>query len=336
VLNVLIIGCGNIAGRFDEGGTPSSLPLTHAGAFRAHGGFKLAACVEPDQSRRSEFMLRWSVEHGYESPEALRQHVGAFDVISICSPTAMHAAHLDVAVSLRPRLIFCEKPVTPSVNESEYWSSKCAAAGILLAVNHTRRWAPDVRRLGNELRAGEWGTLRSVIGHYNKGVMNNGGHMIDLLRMLVGEMSICTVGRAVWDFWKDDPSVPATLISEDGVPICLNATHAADYSCFELELFTSTAVLVMESGGGQWRVRRAADSPTFKGYRSLGASETRAGEYSQAMSNAVANIADAILCGAPLASTGESALRAQRICQQLRVAAATQQPFSTASSGNPS
>jgi predicted dehydrogenase len=333
LLNVLIIGCGNIAGRFDESAPSDRLPLTHAGAFRAHGGYKMVACVEPDRQRRAEFMQHWSIAEGHDNVALLKDRVGAFDIVSICSPTALHASHLGAAIELRPRLIFCEKPVTPSVRESEYWNQKCEEAGILLAVNHTRRWAPDVQRLAVELRDGKWGALRAVVGHYNKGAMNNGGHMIDLLRLLVGELNIVSVGAPSWDFWQDDPTVPANLLSDSGVPVYLNATHAGDFSFFELELFTSEAVLAMEGGGAQWRIRRAEPSATFKGYKSLGNSQSQAGEYSQAMTNAAANIEAAVLRGEALASTGESALRAQRVCERMRTEALAQQS-SSVTSGN--
>jgi len=320
VLTVLIIGCGNIAGRFDEATRPS-LPLTHAGAFAADGGFRLAACAEPDDNRRKEFMERWAIPAGCADASALAEQAGRFDVISICSPTALHAEHLDAAVRLRPRLIFCEKPLTPTLAQSTSWVEKCAAAGILLAVNHTRRWAPDVLRLSEELRRGQWGTLRSVVAHYNKGVTNNGGHMIDLLHLLLGELRVVGVGKPVHDFWNDDPTVAASLLSDSGVPVYLNATHAGDYAHFELELFTSEAAIVMENGGAQWRVRRAGASPTFKGYTTLGEGEVRPGEYARSMLRAAANIRDAVLNGALLASTGSSALAAQRLCEQIKLAA---------------
>ena len=50
---VLIVGCGNIAGGFDHEQPGTDTPFTHAGAYCRHGGFALAACVEPDAERRA-------------------------------------------------------------------------------------------------------------------------------------------------------------------------------------------------------------------------------------------------------------------------------------------
>ena len=325
-LRVLIVGCGNIAGGFDADREQAALPLTHAGAYSRHSGFRVTCCVDPDAQRREAFMKRWAIPEGRVSIDQA-QNVGAgFDVISICSPTAFHAEHLDAAIRLKPRLIFCEKPVTPDLGETEKWVSRCADAGILLAVNHTRRWAPDVDRVSDELAAGQWGVVRSVVGHYNKGLLNNGGHMVDLLHRMLGNLQIQSVGRPLWDFWENDPSVPVVLTTEQGIPVYLNIAHASDFAFFELQLITSRAVLSMEDGGARWRIRRAVDSPHFKGYKSLGVGEELVGEYAHAMTNAIANIHDALHANAPVASTGLTALAAQRVCDKIKRLAAVHEP----------
>lgn len=318
--DVLLIGCGNIAGGFDadRAGLP---PLTHAGAFGEHPDFRVAACIDPDEARRNAFQARWDVPEAAASIGGLHAATGRFDVVGICSPTAFHAEHLDAALALRPRLVFCEKPVTPGAAETERWVRAAADAGVLLAINHTRRWAPDMVRLAAELRAGRHGAIRSASATYNKGVLNNGAHMIDLLHMLLGEVRVVHAGTAVHDFWPDDPTIPAMLETRDGVPVTLNVADARDYALFELSIVTEHAVIAMEEGGLSWRIRRAGQSGAFAGYRALDPGERVPGEYFEAMRGAVANIAAALRDGTPLASDGASALAAQRVCEAIRVAA---------------
>lgn len=320
--DVLVVGCGNIAGGFDAQRAGDAPPLTHAGAFSRHPGFRLAACVEPDAARRAAFMQRWQVPLGFATLAEAQAHGLQPALVSICSPTAAHDSDLEQALLLRPRAIFCEKPVTPSVAQTRHWVEACRAAGVLLAVNHTRRWAPDVQRLQRELAAGQWGPLRALTGLYNKGILNNGGHLVDLVQMLAGPLELLAAGPAVHDFWPDDPTVSALLRTASGVPVALAGGHAGDYAAFELQLVLGGGVLIMENGGMHWRLRRSAESPHFAGYRSLGPAEEIAGEYPLAMAAAAANIHDALVHGAALASTGDSALAAQCICEQIRLAAA--------------
>ena len=316
-LRVLLVGCGNIAGGFDEARPPGSWPLTHAGAYARHGGFQLAACVEPDAARRKVFMARWAVEQGFADLGNITD-AAAFDVVSICSPTAFHRAHLEQVLRLGPRLVFCEKPVTLTAAATLEWVNAFERAGIALAVNHTRRWAPDIVRLKADLAGGRYGAVRSVVGHYNKGILNNGSHMLDLCSDLVGPLRPLWAGAAVADFWPDDPTIAAMLETQAGVPVSLVPAHAADYALFELEIVTERGMLVMEQAGLAWRWREAAASRQFAGYRSLADDVRTEGEYEQAMAAAAANIHGCLDHGAPLASTGRSAWEAQRLCETIR------------------
>lgn len=327
--SVLIVGAGNIAGRFDETRTDAGSPTTHAGAYRAHGGYRLAAVVEPDAGRRHAFAKHWDIPRAASDFAGLNASAGEFDVISLCSPTTLHADHLAAAIALRPKAIFCEKPLAASLPEAQKAVRAAADAGVLLAVNHTRRWAPDVQRLASELRDGEWGVIRSVSCVYNKGILNNGSHMIDLLRLLLDEMALAWVGDPVDDFWPDDPSIPAVLKTGEGIPVHLGIGHAADYALFELQLHTSRGVIAMEDGGFVWRVRRPQDSIRFPGYRSLDAGSSTEGRYAQAMLSAAHNLAQVLRGNGALACDGETALGSltlsHAILQQAQTQAATTQ-----------
>lgn len=317
-LRVLIVGCGNIAGVFDQGRSPSDLPLTHAGAYTRDGRFNLAVCVEPDDNRRAEYMAAWDVPVGFRTIDEILDSDYRFDIISICSPTTCHAHDLEIALRLKPRLIFCEKPITTSLAETERLVEECRKNNILFTVNYSRRFDPDIAKLQADMLAGRWGQLRSVVGCYNKGILNNGSHMLDLLNLLVGSMVIVKVGKPINDFFSSDPTVPVWLEGAKGLPVHLVCGHAEDYAIFELQLLFSQGTLTMEEGGMFWRERRAKDSATFKGYRVLDEGVRRAGEYPRAMLQAVDNIFHAINQGKPLASTGESALVAQHICEQIK------------------
>lgn len=315
---VLIVGAGNIAGGFDEGRPVSDPPYTHAGAYSRDGRFNVEVCVEPNLDRRVSFMKAWSVPSGVGSIDETLNRAGQFDVVSVCSPTGCHVHDLETALMLKPKLIFCEKPVASLLRDSERLVDECRKAGVLLAVNHTRRWDPAIPELKADIQSGKWGQLRSVVGYYNKGILNNGSHMLDLLYLLFGPLEIVKVGKPISDFFPDDPTIPVWLESKDGLPIHLVCGHAGDFAFFELEIVFSGGVLTMEDGGFFWRERQVVENGVFKGYLSLEEGARRKGQYSLAMSAAVDNIYRAIMGGDLLASTGESALVAQRICSQIK------------------
>ena len=73
----------------------------------------------------------------------------------------------------------------------------------------------------------------------------------------------------------------------------------------------------MEDGGLFWRERTVVGSETFKGYNVLDAGIRREGHYPRAMLEAIDNMYRVINQAGTLASTGESALAAQRVCEEI-------------------
>ena len=337
-LSVLLVGCGNIAGGFDTHRATAAPPVTHAGAYAAHGGYRLAACIEQDRDTRLAFMRSWRIPLGFAGFDELASMTStstststsasihtstststpAFDVVSICSPTISHFNDALRALKLQPRILFCEKPICSTVEQAEELVQRCRAANVHLAVNHNRRWDSSVIGLKSELASGQWGKVRSATGYYNKGILNNGSHMLDLMRDLLGPLELLHAGTPVYDYTDDDPSIPATLVSRAGVPVSLSCGHAADYSLFELQLVTERGTIRMESGGLTWHHRIAGPSLQFKGYQTLLPSVTVEGHYLQTMTAAVGNIYGVLTGELHLASTGETALQTHRLCYAIR------------------
>jgi len=131
-------------------------------------------------------------------------------------------------------------------------------------------------------------------------------------------MKVIAAGQELYDFWPNDPSVPALLETTDGVPITLNIANAQHYAIFEVQFVTEYGVLRMESGGMNWSIRSVIDSSDFPGYRSLDSDTSHEGRYREAMACAVDNIYKALTEGADVLSTGATALQTQKICQQIR------------------
>lgn len=319
-LDVLIVGCGRIAGGFDEG--RAGPPLSHAGAYRAHGGFRLVACVEPDMARRNAFMAAWQVARGFATLEEVLASGLRFDIASLCTPTADHAVALERLLAARPRAVLCEKPVTGDLAASRRIVADFAAAGVPLAVNHMRRFDPRMRALKNEIAGGAWGAVRSVAGLYNKGVLNNGSHLVDLIHLLLGPLEPVAVAGVRQDGMPGDPTVDAVLQLGDGTPVHLIGADARDYAVFDLDIVAEAGLVTLCDSGFRLATRRTRPSPRFAGYRDLDDGTVEATGLDGAMVAAVTNLHDAVTGGAPLWSDGASALAAQETCETLRSMAA--------------
>ncbi len=317
--NVLIIGCGNIAGGFDMSRPQDLLPLSHAGAFSRHGGFLLRACVDPDNARRQAFARHWDIEMNAADLTELGVESGAFDVISICSPTDLHRHNLEQALALRPRVIFCEKPLTSDLAASRQLVQDCKTSGVALVVNYNRQWDPVLVELVTQLSNGRWGSVRSIVGHYNKGILNNGSHMIDILMRLLGQLELVTVACVNFDFFESDPTVAVLLTAREGtVPVYLNPANAKDFAYFEMEIVCELGVIRMESAGLGWKFRDVVPSEHFKGYHSLAAPKHIEGGCLATMKRAVNEIYSYLQGSSLIRSSGENAIEVQKLCVQIQ------------------
>ena len=314
---VLIIGAGNIAGGFDIRKNYQDGPLTHAGAYSVDARYQVIACIEPDDDRRNAFCQHWNIDHAFRTLSEIPPAISSFDVISICSPTAFHSDDLLNCLTFNPKAIFCEKPVSTSVEQTKYMVEKCASRNVKLIVNHTRRWDPSVIKLKRDIQSLTYGQLRSVSGLYNKGVLNNGSHMVDLLSYLLGPLSLEYIGHPIYDYLEDDPSVPIIFRSDNNINISINCGNSNDYALFELHLFFENACLSMELGGMRWRIREAKDNPIFKGYKSLLDDSLFDGQYPLSMLLALDDMHQTIRDGKEALSNGYTALYAQEICESV-------------------
>lgn len=315
---VLILGCGAIAGGYDADRSPDERPLSHAGTIAQNDSFDLVACVDPDDATRSAFVERWGVQQAAPSLGALGAAPGDYDLIVIASPTGHHAAHLEWAATMKPRAVICEKPLASDLAQAEELAGRYEAAGIPLAVNYLRRWAPKIVVESGRIATGEYGAPIAASAIYTKGIVHNGGHMVDLLRFLLGDLQLHSVGPARFDHWDDDPTVSAILTAENGAPVHLIAGDARQVTQFELVLSFEKAQVAFRDGGRRIEHRVVEDSAVYAGYRELGLATSSAGALDGAMTSAYGNIRKTLDQGAPLASTARTALAAQRLCEDIR------------------
>ena len=314
----VIIGCGNIAGELDKDQVDSDRkPITHTKAYQKNENFDVVACVEPNSERRLRFQKDWSIDKSFSTIEELVSKKIEIDVVSICSPTTFHGEHLDKALSLNPKLVFCEKPLYDDLNYAKSIVKKYKKNNVHLLVNYSRRFDPSVAALKQAISSEKYGKLRAIHGCYNKGLLNNGSHIIDLLIFLLGNLSLEHVGNGVCDYNLQDLSYPLFLSTHQEISINLSCGNANDFSLTELEFLFSNGRIKMLNGGLNWSIENVEKDPLFKGYKILGNMEFSEGEYLQSFSNAVSNIHNCLTKNEKLRSSGEDALKVLKLHSEI-------------------
>ena len=95
-----------------------------------------------------------------QSYDGLIGHAG-IDAVVLATPHSMHATQV-MAAAAAGKHVYCEKPFTLTKREAEDAVAAAQKAGIVLAVGYNRRFHPEMIKLREMIRGGEFGTVLHV------------------------------------------------------------------------------------------------------------------------------------------------------------------------------
>jgi UDP-N-acetyl-2-amino-2-deoxyglucuronate dehydrogenase len=197
VLNFALIGCGRIAPKHVDALTSGAVP-----------GAKLVAVCDSDIKRAEALAAKHGVK-AYKDHFAMLEQMGTeIDVVSILTPSGLHAQHTIDVAGFRKHVVV-EKPMPLTLQDADNMITACDAAGVRLFVVKQNRYNLPVKKLREALEGGRFGKL--VLGTvrvrwcrkqeyydqdawrgtwaYDGGVFaNQASHHIDLLQWMMGDV----------------------------------------------------------------------------------------------------------------------------------------------------
>lgn len=320
--SVLICGAGNIAHRFD---TPEGDAIfTHTKGFLRHGGFRVAAIIDEQTERAKEAAEVWNIPRYGRCLDDVRD--SGYDVVSICTPDHTHAQYLRDALTLQPKLVLCEKPLSASIEEASALVELYQQQGIHLAINYSRRWLPDFQRLSVQSLSGAFGKVVSARMKYYKGFLHNASHFVDILAMFTKpEILGGAILHSVQDYTPDDLTISVAARMESHIaggstfPVMIEGYDTRQMSPIELEIiFEKTAIKLEELNGSYLTVANLRENETYPGFFEFSERTTERIDASEAMREAVAATYNTLHSGTPLASTGATAFETLRLCKRMQ------------------
>lgn len=288
-----LVGCGRIGADINPPGVGSSRLGSHAAAYAASARVDLVAACDPDEGRRTEAQRRWNIPRVYATVDAMLE-AETLDIVSVTTPAAARPALLrQLIVSGRVRALLAEKPLAGSADDAADLAERASAAGVIGAVNYVRRYAAGYRAAAAEIQSGRLGDIQSVRGIYTKGVLNNGGHMLDLLRWLFGAPASIEVTGAFEEL-PGDPTVSARL-RYAGFDATLDGLRHAEASIFELDVIGTRGRRVFADLGHRLLAWDVEDTMARYGFRQF-SPEPRTSNpgLDRALDTAVENLADVL------------------------------------------
>lgn len=314
-LRAVIIGCGRVAGGYDEEAGPG-IVNTHAKAYQLQPATELVAAADLDVQKARRFVARWGISAVYSDVAKMLSDEKP-DIVSICTPDNTHSRMLEMCLDSRSiKAVWCEKPLADDVDKAEAIVRAYTHRGVVLAVNYTRRWDKELERIKIAIQQKELGTIQKVVVYYTKGICHNGSHAVDLFLDWFGQVTEMQVLGSHVDFVPDDPTVDARLLFGD-IPVYLLGVDEKEYTLFEIHILGTLGRVNVKRGGGTEWFQRQPDSE-FKGYRKLNLHDSHClSNDVQPMAIALQEIVHVALSGGTVRSNGESALATLGVCRQL-------------------
>lgn len=187
-----LVGCGRIGSR-------------HAAHIQQYG--RLQAVCDVDRQKADAFAKQYNCK-AYYTIEDLLQNEPTVDLISICTPNGLHAAH-SIAALQAGFHVLCEKPMAISVYDSGEMIKAAERANKRLFIIKQNRFNPPVAAVKDCIDKGLLGKIYSIqlscfwnrnpdyYHHSWKGTMDlDGGtlytqfsHFIDLLYWMFGDVN---------------------------------------------------------------------------------------------------------------------------------------------------
>jgi predicted dehydrogenase len=201
-LKTVLVGFGKVAsmvGTDPKAATFLKYP-THASVLREHPAFSWDAVIDPDESALVRAREDWGVRYTAKTFDELSEHYRP-DVAIIATPENIRLEIIENMQGIKG--ILFEKPLARNLEEASRVVSWCVANRVVASVNLFRRAEKFSASLSRGKLFEHIGNPQTAHVLYGNGLRNNGIHMVDLVRMLLGEVdnvqAFPSVGSAPFD-----------------------------------------------------------------------------------------------------------------------------------------
>lgn len=167
-------------------------PPSHAAAYHLHPRTELVGVCDLRPEALDACLQQWQDVwpdlHAYtDFAQMLKAEKP--DLVSIATSDHAHADLCVAATQSGARAILCEKPIATTLADADRMIEAAASRGVLLSIEHTRRWDPLYLKARQLIHSGELGPLRTMVAELfspRAMLFRNGTHFIDLFNFFAG------------------------------------------------------------------------------------------------------------------------------------------------------
>ncbi len=194
-LRTVVIGFGKMSSTYANDPVMAKYYpyATHAQVLAVNPHFEWLAVVDPVAAARDDAQNCWKIP-AVADVKDLGALVSEIEVAVLATPPESRIGIIDSLPNLRAVLV--EKPLGRSLKESIEFLESCSRRNIHVQVNFWRRADSQFQQLKAGSLSELVGEIQIAHGIYGNGLLNNGVHLIDFIRMLFGEVeSVAPLGK---------------------------------------------------------------------------------------------------------------------------------------------
>jgi predicted dehydrogenase len=322
----LLVGLGRIGAGYSDD------PLvhrfyrfaSHAQVLHKHPDFAWEAAVDWDESALVRAKGRWGLKIVSTS---IADVLDSYDpeIVVLAIPPAGRTDVINACPNLRA--VVCEKPLGDNLSQAREFLGLCKRRGIDVQVNLWRRCDEFYSRLASGELAQLIGAPQIVHGIYGNGLVNNGTHILDLFRMLFGEItqvqSLGPMFRPTGLPIADDFNVACSMMVKDETVAVLQPLDFNHYRENAVDIWGRHGRLEILNEGLTIRISQLTPHRALTGEHEIAAdlSEPLVSKAGEALYRIYDNLAAVLRSQRTLASSGASALQTARVVEAIRQSA---------------
>ena len=259
-LKAVIVGCGKIAGGYNE--KDDRKVLTHIVAYQRLK-VDVVGCCDIDLVRSARFARRWSIPiFGNRLENVLNS--ARPDIVSVCTPPAGRIDTLKMIFRCKSvKTVLLEKPLAEKSSEAVVIKKLIQASGRLVFINYFRAFDPFYGSLDAWIGKKAWGDLKDVSARYYGSATTNASHLIERLLALAGPAS------SVRWLSGDTMSPSFEITFKKGTKAVFMGTPNVSFSPLEIDLFFVRGRIRVIDSERRVEAFISKPDPTYDGFQNL-------------------------------------------------------------------
>ncbi len=185
---VLLVGLGKMGFKYinDKEISKTVKFSTHIQVINNHESFSLFGAIDNLEENLNLFSETFNFKNVGTDISCL-EDLDLVDVLVLATPPKNRFKFLEFLPNLKALIV--EKPLGSNLKESKKLIDNCRTRNIITQVNFNRRTDLVMQELAKGELKRKIGFIQCGFGVYGHGILNYASHKIDLVRMLVGEIT---------------------------------------------------------------------------------------------------------------------------------------------------